>query len=112
MNEFSSDKLTPAFVALANEKRRGILKSLSFRPATVSQLADEFDLSLPAIHKHIRVLQAASLIQRRKEGRVNFVAINRRGLKQVQIWINQFHTDWGNDQESLENYIANLGKKK
>ena len=106
-----SQKLDAQFSVLANDKRRGMLLTLSFRPATVTQLSDEFELSLPAIHKHIRALQEAGLIQRRKVGRINFVAINRKGLRIAQDWIMQFRTDWGNDKESLDNYIAHFHDK-
>ncbi|HSW66773.1 MAG TPA: winged helix-turn-helix domain-containing protein [Bacillota bacterium] len=103
---------TPAlddiFAALGNEKRRAMLQTLSFRPATVSQLAAEHQLSLPAIHRHIRTLEDAGLIERRKVGRVNFVAFNRLALAAGQTWIMQFRTDWGNSNETLENYIAQL----
>lgn len=100
--------LDDLFSALGHSKRRGMIHSLSFRPATVSQLAEEFDLSLPAIHKHLRVLEAAGLIQRRKVGRTNFVAMRRQSLAKAQTWIMQYRTDWGNDKETLENYIASL----
>lgn len=100
--------LSPAFEALANDKRRGMIATLSYRPATVSQLADEFGLSLPAIHKHIRMLERAQLIQRRKAGRTNFIALKTGSLQTTQDWINQFQTHWASDNESLENYIASL----
>jgi DNA-binding transcriptional ArsR family regulator len=103
-----STQLDHAFSALGHRKRRGMINTLAYRPATVTQLADEFDLSLPAIHKHIRSLEKAKLIQRRKVGRTNFVALNRSSLKRVQDWIIQYRTDWGNDKETLENYIAGL----
>jgi DNA-binding transcriptional ArsR family regulator len=105
-----SPHLDYAFNALAHPKRRGILNTLAFRPATVSQLAEEYSLSLPAIHKHILVLEAAQLIQRKKVGRTNFVALNRKSLGDVRDWLTQYHTEWGNDKETLENYITNLGK--
>jgi DNA-binding transcriptional ArsR family regulator len=101
-----SIQLDAAFSALGHSKRRGMISALSYRPATVAQLADEFKLSLPAIHKHIRSLENAQLIQRRKVGRTNFVALNKSSLKRTQDWINQYRTDWGNDEETLENYIA------
>jgi DNA-binding transcriptional ArsR family regulator len=101
-------QLDDLYTALGNTKRRAIIYTLSFRPATVGQLAEEHNISLPAIHKHIRVLEEADLIQRKKVGRTNFVAINRNGLRTAQNWLNQFHSHWGANQESLENYIANL----
>jgi DNA-binding transcriptional ArsR family regulator len=97
--------LDSIFTAIGHAKRRGIIESLSFRPATVSQLAEEHAISLPGIHKHIRILEDAQLIQRKKVGRTNFVAIQRSGLKEMQAWVRQFHPYWGNDRETLENYI-------
>jgi len=110
MNELSATGLTEVFTALAHHKRRDILHGLSFRPASVSQLAEEHDLSLPMIHKHLRSLEAARLIHRRKAGRTNFVALNTKTLALTQNWIMQYHTEWGNDVESLDNYIAGLEK--
>jgi DNA-binding transcriptional ArsR family regulator len=105
-------KLDAQFDALANSKRRGMLLALAYRPATVTRLAAEFKLTLPAIHKHIRVLEASGLIQRRKVGRTNFVAINRQGLQQVQAWVAQFRSEWGNDRASLDNYITHFRDDK
>jgi DNA-binding transcriptional ArsR family regulator len=103
-----SDNLDTIFNALGNGKRRGILDTLSYRPSTVSQLADEYDLSLPAIHKHIRVLEDAELIFRKKVGRINFVALNQKSLSEAQIWIMKFQTYWGTNQDTLENYISSV----
>src|SRR6185312_11518161 len=93
-----SPHLDHIFDALGHAKRRGMIDTLSYRPATVSQLAEEYDLSLPAMHKHIRTLEEAGLIRRRKVGRTNFVALNRKCLKVAQDWIMQYRTDWGNDE--------------
>lgn len=103
-----SVQLDLIFNSLSHSKRRGIINTLSYRPATVSQLASEQKLSLPAIHKHIRSLEEAKLIKRKKSGRTNFVALDKRTLKSTQDWLNKYHTEWGNDEESLENYIAGL----
>jgi DNA-binding transcriptional ArsR family regulator len=108
MLSIDAPELDTAFTALGHPKRRGMLHTLSFRPATVSQLAEEYDLSLPAIHRHIRVLEEARLIQRKKVGRVNFIALNRAGLRDAQEWMSQFRTEWGTDVETLENYAAYL----
>ena len=106
-----SDQLDALYEALSHAKRRGILMTLSFRPATVSQLALEQGLSLPAIHKHIRLMEGALLIRRKKAGRTNFVALRREGLRLAQGWIGQFRAEWGADGETLENYIATLPNK-
>jgi len=106
----SQQQLDAVFDALSNEKRRGIVRTLSFHPATVTQLAEEHHVSLPSIHRHIRTLEDAQLIQRRKIGRTNFVAIKRSALTAAQTWIAQYHLEFGNDDESLENYIEHLTK--
>jgi len=104
--------LDAVFLALGNEKRRAILRTLSYRPATVSQLAEEHKLSLPSIHRHIRTLEDAGLLQRRKTGRVHFVAIKRTSLAAAQSWIMAYHLEYGHDDETLDNYIAGLANKK
>lgn len=104
----SEAQIDSVFKALAHSGRRGMINELSFRPATVKQLADSQHLSLPAIHKHIRLLEEAGLIQRRKSGRTNFVALNTKTLGTAKDWLTQFHTEWGSGEETLENYIAGL----
>lgn len=100
--------LDMVFAALSNEKRREIVRTLSFHPATVSQLAEEHDMSLPSIHRHIRTLEDAQLILRRKVGRTNFVAIRRDSFTAAQYWMAQYHLEYGNDDETLENYVEYL----
>ncbi|MFI5271120.1 MAG: ArsR/SmtB family transcription factor [Candidatus Saccharimonadales bacterium] len=105
---YDSVELDEAFGALANQSRRGIIYELSLHPDTVSSLAKQFDLTLPAIHKHIRVLENANLIIRKKHGRTNFVALNSKSLRLAQSWITQYKTEWSNPNASLENYISSF----
>lgn len=104
-------KLDNAFDALANRHRREIIYNLSLQPYAIHQLAEMRSLSLPAIHKHIRVLEKAELIIRKKIGRTNFLAINRDSLGGVQEWLSQFHTYWGSNEETLENYAQYLSRE-
>jgi DNA-binding transcriptional ArsR family regulator len=103
---FDSPELDARLDALANSKRRAIIESLGYRPMSVGQLADEHGISLPDMHRQIKILEQAGLIIRKKAGRTNFVALNRQNMQQVQEWINQFRTEWGSDEATLENYIA------
>lgn len=105
---FDSPQLDTILSALANQKRRGIIHELSLHPVTVGQLAEHHELSLPAIHKHIRLLESAELIIRKKTGRTNFVVLNSATLELAQHWIGQYHTAWGNPQATLDNYISGL----
>ncbi len=107
----SARKLDGVFEALAHHHRRSIIHALSLQPRAVSQLASNQNLSLPAIHKHIRILIDSGFVVEKKIGRVHFLALRRKGLLAAQEWLFQYHAYWGNDTESLENYIANLTKK-
>lgn len=111
MNNASRKKesaLNEAFAALANEHRRSIVYQLSLRPASISELANTEKLSLPAIHKHIRVLERAKLVIRKKSGRTNFLAIDRTALREMRDWIEQYHAYWGTNEETLDNYVARI----
>jgi DNA-binding transcriptional ArsR family regulator len=105
---YDSPELDTILDALANQKRRGIIHTLSFTPATVSQLARTHDLTLPAIHKHIRILENTNLITRKKIGRTNFVALNSSTLGLAQSWITQYQTAWGSNESTLENYVSRM----
>jgi DNA-binding transcriptional ArsR family regulator len=102
------DELSAVFDALANEHRRRIVRALAIKPASVSELAAMCGLSLPAIHKHIRVLESAALARRRKIGRTNFLALQRARLRSLQTWVDEFHPWWGDDEESLESYAQHF----
>ncbi len=97
-----SPDLDDALAALANEQRRRMVESLAVRPSTVSDLAAQVGLTLPAIHRHVRVLEAARLVRRRKIGRTNVVTLDRSGLRLVHAWVTDFHPWWGTDAETLE----------
>ena len=112
INSNNAKKLDEVLAALANEKRRRVVYSLGLQPASISQLAKQQRLSLPAIHRHIKVLEQAKLVRRKKSGRVNFLALDRTGILLVQDWIRQYHAYWGTNEETLENYIVSIKKSK
>jgi DNA-binding transcriptional ArsR family regulator len=84
--------------ALANRHRREIVYVLGLQPCAISQLARMRGLSLPAIHKHIKVLENAGLVSRRKTGRTTCLALNPQRLRLLQDWAGQFRTYWGSDR--------------
>ena len=104
--------LNSVFNALANKHRREVIHSLAIQPRSISELASLRNLSLPAIHKHIRVLEEAAMVKRRKVGRTNFLALDRAPLRLLQTWVEQFHPYWGTEAESLETYLAYLNKTR
>ena len=104
--------LDGVFEALSHKHRREIIYLLGLQPCSIGQLASMRDLSLPAIHKHIKVLESASMISRKKVGRTNFLTLNPESLRGLQEWAMQFHPYWGSDAATLENYVQNLGTEK
>lgn len=107
----SSSDLDKIFEALGNQHRREIIYALSLQPHSISQLAAMRNLSLPAIHKHIKMLKNAGLVLDKKSGRTHFLTINRQALRSLQEWLMQYHTYWGNNRETLGNYKQYLKKK-
>ncbi len=99
------------FEALSNKHRREIVYFLSLQPSSISQLASMRGLSLPAIHKHIKILENADMLIRKKIGRTNFLTLNRKSLDGLQDWAMQFHTYWGSEEETLENYAQYLERQ-
>ena len=104
--------LNSVFDALANVHRREVIRYLAIQPRSISELASLRSLSLPAIHKHIRVLEEAAMVKRRKVGRTNILALERAPLRLLQTWVEQFHPYWGTEAETLETHVAYLNKTR
>jgi DNA-binding transcriptional ArsR family regulator len=102
------DALDQVLEAVANPHRRDIVRVLGLQPCAIHQLAQMRALSLPAIHKHLKVLERAGLITRHKKGRTTYLTLNRRPLAQLQEWVGQFHPYWGADGATHENYLGYL----
>lgn len=100
------------FEALASKHRREIIYALGLQPHSISQLASQQELSLPAIHKHIKILERAGMILRKKIKQTNFLALNKESLRGLQEWLMQYHAYWGSNDETLENYTQYLSKKE
>ena len=98
------DDLDRTLGALSNRHRREMVQLLSLQPYSISRLAALRRLSLPAINKHVRVLEEAGLIRRRKLGRTTFLTLDRASIRNLQAWLGQYHAYWGTEKETLENY--------
>lgn len=112
MKDHIPHKLNKIFEALANEHRRDIIYVLGLQPHAINQLATMRELSLPAIYKHIKILKSAELVIEKKIGRTHFLTLNREAIHTLQNWLMQYHTYWGNNEETLENYANYLSQKK
>ncbi len=106
------DRLSQIFAALANSTRRAILSRLAEGEATVNELAEPFDMSLPAISKHIRVLERAGLITQGQKAQFRPCKIDVTPLKAVSNWTEQYRHIWEASFDRMDDYINRLNKKE
>ena len=99
------------FSALSDPIRRAILARLAEGEATVGDLARPFSVSLPAISKHLRVLERAGLLERRIEGRVHRCRLQPRPLKDAVDWLTEYRQFWERQLDSLEAYLEGEGSR-
>jgi DNA-binding transcriptional ArsR family regulator len=100
-----SRSLDATFKALADPTRRAILENLARGQASVSELAAPHRMSLPAIMKHLRVLESAGLLQHRKQGRSRRCRLSARPLQQAESWLERYRVFWNRQFDSLERYL-------
>jgi DNA-binding transcriptional ArsR family regulator len=102
------ERLDETFAALANSTRRAILAHLAHSAATVNQLAEPFAMSLPAISKHIKVLEQAGLVVRGRQAQYRPCAINPAPLREVSSWAEQYRSLWEDRFDRMEEYLEQL----
>jgi len=105
MVKYSDEQLDKVFHALADTTRRSLLAQLAHGDALVTELAEPFTMSLPAISKHLGVLEKAGLIQRHKDGRIRRCQLNAKPLENASEWINFYRQFWDAQFDSLEKYL-------
>ena len=97
--------LDAVFSALADPTRRAILERLSWGHATVSEVAKPFDVSLPAISKHLGVLEEAGLVIREKDGRMRHCRLVADPMRDVAQWIGRYRAYWEGQFDALEEFL-------
>jgi len=102
------DRLSETFAALANTTRRAILARLALGAATVNELAAPFDLTLPAISKHIKVLEEAGLIVRARQAQYRPCALDAAPLGKVASWAEQYRPVWEARFSRMDDYLHEL----
>src|SRR5215208_1385758 len=103
-----TDILSTTFAALADPTRRAILARLAQGEATVTELAAPFELSLPAVSKHLRVLQRARLIEQGRQAQWRPCRLRPAPLRDVADWIGQYRRHWEESFERLDAYLREL----
>src|SRR5580698_8623991 len=107
-----TDRLTATFAALADPTRRAILARLASGEANVAQLAKPFDMSQPAISKHLKVLERAGLITRRRDAQSRPCRLEARRLKEATEWMERYRRFWEESFDRLDLYLGELKKKE
>ena len=103
-----NEQLDAAFAALANPTRRAILARLAQGEATVNALAEPFEMSLPAISKHIRVLENAGLITRGKDAQFRPCHLNAKPIEAVASWTDQYRHIWEARFDVMDNILKSM----
>ena len=108
----TSDQLDATFAALADPTRRAILARLASGECSVTELAEPFAMSLPAVSKHLRVLERAGLIARGREAQWRPCRLDAAPLKQVADWTERYRHIWEQRLDQLGDYLQQLKKKE
>jgi DNA-binding transcriptional ArsR family regulator len=106
-----ADRLSATFSALADPTRRAILARLALGETTVNELAEPFDISLPAVSKHLKVLEQAGLITRGRAAQSRPARIEPEGVKAVEDWLDEYRKLWSQRLDRLEDYLREIQAK-
>lgn len=107
----TSDHLSATFTALADPTRRAILARLASGEATVNELAEPFDMSLPAISKHLKMLERAQLITRGKKAQWRPCRLDPAPLKEASDWLHHYRRFWEQSFDRLDDYLKEIQMK-
>ena len=108
----ATDQLSLTFTALADPTRRAILARLAQGEATVNELAAPFALSLPAVSKHLKVLQRAGLITQGRRAQWRPCRLDPEPLKDVSAWLEQYRRHWEVSFDRLDSYLSEIQHKE
>jgi DNA-binding transcriptional ArsR family regulator len=111
MTTIPTDRLSATFSALADPTRRAILARLALGETSVSKLAEPFEMSLPAVSKHLKVLERAGLITRSRDAQLRPCKIEAAALKAADDWLEEYRQLWEQRLDRLEDYLRVLQAK-
>ena len=107
-----TDQLSSTFAALADPTRRAILARLSLGETSVTELAEPFQMSMPAVSKHLKVLERAGLISRSREAQFRPCRLEPEALQRVDAWLGDYRRFWTESFERLDELLVELKSKK
>jgi DNA-binding transcriptional ArsR family regulator len=112
MVKYSSRTLDRTFAALSDPTRRRMLEHLATGDRCVTDLARPYRMSLPAVSKHLRVLENAGLVRRRRNGRVHRLKLRAAPMQQAQAWIEEYRRFWEESFDRLGHYLQEITSKE
>ena len=112
MVKCSPSLLNRTFAALSDPTRRRILEHLAQGDRCVTDLARPYSMSLPAVSKHLRVLEKAGLVRRKRDGRVHRLKLEAKPMQQAQAWIEEYRKFWEESFDRLDEYLKQLQTKE
>ena len=111
MSPVATDQLSVIFAALADPTRRAILARLADGPATVNEIAEPFDMTLPAISKHLKVLERAGLISRGREAQWRPCKLEAEPLREATEWMSRYRQFWETNFDRLDAHLKALSRQ-
>lgn len=112
MVQYQQDHFNASFAALADATRRGVLEQLGRADASISDLADKFEMTLTGMTKHVGVLERAGLVTTEKIGRVRTCKLGWCRLEEEAAWIERYHQRWAARFDALDSVIEDLKRKE
>jgi DNA-binding transcriptional ArsR family regulator len=106
------DRLSDVLTAISHPTRRAIIGQLANGPARFLDVAKQFDTALNAVSKHLKLLERAGLIERRKQGREVFISFRGEPLREVAGWVNEYERFWNERLDQFERYFEDKKEKK
>ena len=112
MVQYTGGSLDGSFAAIADATRRGVLERLGRGDASISDLADVFDMTLTGMRKHVRVLEEANLVTTEKVGRVRTCSLGPKRLVEETAWIDRYRRQWDSRFDELEAVVRKMEQKE
>jgi DNA-binding transcriptional ArsR family regulator len=109
---FDMDQLTCVLTAISHPSRRAIIGQLAMGPARFTDIARPFNTALNAVTKHLKLLERAGLIERKKQGREVFISFRGEPLRQVSGWVHEYERFWNERLDQFEEYFEDKKKKE
>ena len=112
MVQYTADHFNTAFAALSDVTRRGVLEQLARADASITDLADKFQMTLTGMRKHVGVLEQAGLVTTEKVGRVRTCKLGQGRLEEEAAWIERYHQLWAARFDALDQVVEELKRKE